>query len=245
MYHIAVCDDEVAICSQIEQMILNYEKLLSDKIEVEVYYSGEELYNFLISGVNYDMIFLDIELKILNGVALGEKIRDELNNENVQIVFISGKQGYAMELFKIRPLNFLVKPLSAEKIINVVKKGIELSNKLDQYFTYKQGHSTKKKLIQNILYFESMDRQVKMYTTTSEEIIFYGSLSEIFIQVENFQFLNIHKSYLVNYNHIIEFNYDHLVMSNKIALPISQSKRKEVRKIQITIEKENMKNGII
>lgn len=243
MFHIAVCDDELAICSQIEQIIINNNKLLSNKLEVDVFYTGEDLYKYLISGSNYDMIFLDIELKLLNGVALGEKIRNELNNENVQIVFISGKQGYAMELFKIRPLNFLVKPLNEEKIIQVVEKGIKLLNKSNQYFTYKQGHSTKKILLEDILYFESMDRQVIMHTTASEEV-FYGSLSDIFMQVEQYPFLNIHKSYLVNYKHIIEFNYDYLIVSNLTNLPISQSKRKEIRKIQITIEKENMKNDI-
>ncbi len=237
MYHIAVCDDELAICSQIEQIIINNNKLLSNKVEVDVFYTGEDLYKYLFSGVNYDMIFLDIELKLLNGVALGEKIRNELNNENVQIVFISGKQGYAMELFEIRPLNFLVKPLDAEKIIQVVEKGIKLLKKSNQYFTYKQGQSTKKILLQDISYFESIDRQVKMITV-EEEIIFYGSLSEIFLQLEKYHFFYIHKSFLVNFNHVIEYNYENLVMSNKTVLQISQSRRKSVRAIQIKLEKE-------
>lgn len=244
MYTIAVCDDEMLICSQIEQVIIDSQKLLSNKIDIDVYYSGEELYDFLLSGIKYDMIFLDIELELLNGVSLGEKIREELNNENVQIVFISGKQGYAMELFKIRPFNFLVKPLSVEDIINVVDKGIKLSNKLNQYFIYKQGHIIKKILIQNIIYFESLDRKVKLYTSASDEV-FYGSLSEVYKQVEKYQFLKIHKSFLVNYNQIIEFYYDHLLLSNMSNLPISQSKRKEVRKIQMVIERENTENGII
>ncbi len=237
MYRIAICDDETAVCSQIEQMIIDYGKSISEKLEIDVYYSGEELCKFLRSGAEYDILFLDIEFKQLNGVEIGEKIREELRNETVQIVYISGKQSYAIELFNIRPLNFLIKPLESDKVIKTLKKGMELSEKKHKYFAYRQGHITKKMLIEEILFFESVNRQVKM-TTSAEKIVFYGSLSDIFSQLQACQFFYIHKSYLINYHHVIEFSYDHLVMSDKTVLPISQSRRKEVRDLQIKIEKE-------
>ncbi len=237
MYRVVICDDEIEICSQIEQMIIDYSKSISVEIEIDVYYSGEELCKFLSSGIEYDILFLDIEFKQMNGVEIGEKIRNELRNETMQIVYISGKQSYAIELFNVRPLNFLIKPLEFEKITKVLKKAMELSAKKYKYFTYKQGHNTNKKLIEDILYFESINRQVKM-TTSAGEIIFYGSLSDIFSQLQACQFFYIHKSYLINYNHVIEFSYDYLVMSDKTVLPISQSRRKEIRDLQITIEKE-------
>ncbi|SHI20049.1 two component transcriptional regulator, LytTR family [Sporobacter termitidis DSM 10068] len=237
MYRVAICDDEMTICAQVERMIMDYGKSISEEMEIDVYCSGEELCKFLRSGAEYDILFLDIEFKQLNGVEIGEKIRNELGNETMQIVYISGNQSYAIELFNIRPLNFLIKPLESDKVINVLKKGMELSAKKCKYFTYKQGHVTKKKLIEDILYFESINRQVKM-TASAEAVVFYGSLSAIFSQLQACRFFYIHKSYLINYNHVIEFSYDHLVMSDKTVLPISQSKRKEVRDLQIKIEKE-------
>ncbi len=237
MYRVVICDDEIEICSQIEQMIMNYSKSISVEMEIDVYYSGEELCKFLSSGTEYDILFLDIEFKQMNGVEIGEKIRNELRNETMQIVYISGNQSYAIELFNIRPFNFLIKPLEFDKIIKVLKKAMELSAKKYKYFTYKQGHNTNKKLIEDILYFESINRQVKM-TTSAEEIVFYGSLSDVFSQLQACQFFYIHKSYLINYNHVIEFSYDYLVMSDKTVLPISQSRRKAIRDLQITIEKE-------
>lgn len=237
MYRIAVCDDEIAVCSKVEQIIIDYGKSISEKMEIDVYYSGEELCKFLRSGAEYDILFLDIEFKQLNGVEIGEKIRNELRNETIQIVYISGKQNYALELFNIRPLNFLIKPLESDKVIKTLKKGMDLSEKKLKYFTYRQGHITKKKLIEDILFFESVNRQVNM-TTSTEKIVFYGSLSDIFSQLQACQFLYIHKSYLINYNQVIEFSYDYLIMSDNTVLPISQSKRKEVRDLQIKFEKE-------
>lgn len=239
MYYIAVCDDEEIVCSQIEDTILDYGKSICETIEIDVFYSGEELYKFLKEGSCYDMIFLDIELKMLNGVELGVKIRDELKNESVQIIYVSAKEDYAMELFKIRPMNFIIKPIDAETIRKVFEKGMELLNKSCQCFYFKQGHLIKKKPIKDILYFESMNRQVKMVTLEGE-IIFYGSLSDIYYKLKEYHFFYIHKSFLVNYNHIIEFGYEQIVMSNKIILPISQSKRKGIREMQLRFEEEGL-----
>ncbi len=237
MYRIAICDDEKAICYQIEQTILDYKNTMLEEIEVDVYYSGEELYKSLSNGNEYDILFLDIEFKQVNGVKIGEKIREELKNETIQIVYISGRQSYAMELFNIRPLNFLVKPLDSDRLIKVLKKGMDLLSKKYLYFTYKQGHNIKKIPLGNILYFESINRQVRMKTVT-DEIIFYGSLATISSQLKGNHFYYTHKSYLVNFNHVIEFGYEQLMISDKTLLPISQSKRKKVREIQLIMEKE-------
>lgn len=73
MFRIAICDDEPIICSQIERIILDYGRKISHNIDVDVYFSDEELYRFLEDGIYYDMIFLDIELKKLNGIGVGKK----------------------------------------------------------------------------------------------------------------------------------------------------------------------------
>ncbi len=235
MFKICICDDDTVVCSEIENIILNYSTSISEKIDVEVFWSGEELYDHIKCGNYFDMIFLDIELKKLNGIELGKIIRNEMKNEITQIVYISSKENYAMELFEVRPLNFLIKPVDDTKVIEMVNKAMELLNRLDFYFKYKQGRNFFRKEIKDIIYFESDNRQVKMVTTT-DEITFYGTLSEIHSQLEPHKFFFIHKSYLVNYYHVAESYYDKLVMTNSQILSISQSKRAEVRKLQLKYE---------
>lgn len=239
MFTIAICDDEIKICSQIEKIILNFNKKISQIISVEMYTSGEELYKYLKNGTRYDLLLLDIELQLLSGVEIGYKIRNEMRDDITQIVYISSKDSYAMDLFEVRPLNFLIKPITEEKIVYVIEKAMELSNKLNKFFSYKKNHNYCKRPIKDILYFESIDRQIKM-VTIDEVIIFYGSLEKIFLEIEKYLFIYIHKSYVVNYFHVIEFRYQELKMSNKDILPISQSKRKSVRQLQLKLEKEEI-----
>ena len=114
-FKIAVCDDEQIICSTMYNKLQNLSKSKSVIFEIDCFTSGEELCDE-IKHTNYDLLFLDIELPKMNGVAVGQYIRETLKNETIQIAYISSKQEYAMELFEMRPINFLVKPLSEKQI---------------------------------------------------------------------------------------------------------------------------------
>lgn len=240
MYRIAICDDEPVICSQIERIVLDYGRKMFQNIDVDVYFSGEELCKYLENETYYDMIILDIELKKLNGIDAGRRIRNELKNEAVLIVYISGKDTYAMELFDVRPMHFLVKPITTERILKVLEKGLELSSKLCQTFQYQKGHHICKVALKDILYFESLDRKIRMVTNEGEEI-FYGALADIFSKIGKYGFFSCHKSYLVNYHHVIKFEYEKLTMKDGESLSISQPKRKSVRAMQMRLEMEGVK----
>ena len=61
------------------------------------------------------MLFLDIELITTDGIQVGKFIREELKNLETTIIYISSKSSYAMQLFQVQPLGFLIKPLEVEK----------------------------------------------------------------------------------------------------------------------------------
>lgn len=228
MLRIAICDDEKIICRQLEDILLKIEDIINQEVDVDVYYSGEELCNYLYSGNHYDLIFLDIELNEINGVEVGKRIRNELNDELTQIVFISGNESYAMELFEVRPLNFLIKPFDKAKIESVLLKALKLLDKENNFFEYKNGNINFSVNIKDVIYFESHGRKVNI-VLSNEKKNFYGKLSTVEEQISNQDFIMIHKSYLINLNHCIEYTYEYVKMSNKEVLTISQNNRKSVR----------------
>ena len=65
--------------------------------------------------------------------------------------------------------------------------------------------------------------------TVEGEGQFYGKLEEVLAQVAKYQFIQIHKSYVVSYNQITQFKYEAVILSNGESLPISQSRRKDIR----------------
>lgn len=239
MYRVAICDDEQLICSKIENVVLKYATEINEKIETQVFYSGEELCKFLDIGDGFDLIFLDIEMKMLNGIEVGRKIRDEMDNQITQIVYVSGKENYYRELFDVRPMHFLKKPIEDKEIIQDIRLAMKLSDKIGGIFNYKKGHEVNRIEVKKILYFESNNREVRIVTTEGEET-FYGKLSDVFKQVAKHHFMFIHKSFIVNYLFITKFKHDEVTMTNSEVLPISQSRRKMIRKLQMKFEKEGI-----
>jgi DNA-binding LytR/AlgR family response regulator len=63
----------------------------------------------------------------------------------------------------------------------------------------------------------------------NQEIAFYDHLDRIYSELRYDKFLYVHKSYLVNYNNIVEVSAKKLIMSNGEVIPISQSRRKNVK----------------
>lgn len=240
MFWIAICDDDNNICTYIEKTIITYkEKNLLD-LDVEVFLSGEELCNFIKKEHSFDLIFFDIELKGISGIQAANFIRTEICDQTALYVYISGKEDCFKEMIETRPMGFIHKPLDTDKIITYVSDAMKLSDILDKSFRYKKGHIPSKKNVKNIIYFESNGREIKMVTIDGIES-FYGKLSDIYARVCKYRFMNIHKSYIVNYYHVNDFKYEEVIMSNGVHLPISQLKRKEIRRMQIDYELEDCK----
>lgn len=228
MLRIGICDNERSICSRLEQMLADIAEETRQEWEMQVFSTGESLTEHLREGKFFDVLFLDIELPRINGIEVGKMLRYELGNEATKIVFISGKESYAMELFMIRPVDFLIKPLECTRLAVTMERVRYLIERGTQIFEYKNGYYSYKLPIRDILYFESSGKKISI-TTEQEERQFYGKLSDVETQLGGRGFLFVHKSYLVNYAHVIEYQYESVTMSNRVALPISQNRRKDVR----------------
>lgn len=236
MFNIAICDDEIKICSQIEGYLEIVQKKLNIKINIQLYYNEEVLIDELLNGLSYNLIFLDIELITTDGINVGNIIRGRLNDEFTQIAYISGNSNYALQLFDTNPINFLVKPLKYEDIEKVIIRFLKLNNVWSETFTYKTYQDIHNIRISNIMYFKRNRRQIHIYFYDDFNDVFYGSFDKICSQLKKNQFILTHKSYLVNYKYIKEFHTNSVILINGDIIPISQSQRKSVKEQFLEIE---------
>ena len=227
MYRVGICDDDKILCSLLEAQIQRLSAELLTKFEIEVWYSGESLECDLKKGAELDIIFLDIELLQKNGIEIGTFIRDEMEDTDTHIVYISSKQGYAMELFKVQPLEFLVKPISAVRLKEVLERSMKRKKYAESCFEYQRGSRIFRVSIKEILYFMSMDKKVLMIKKDGQEE-FYGKLKNVMEQLPA-GFLMIHQSYVIHQEYVSEYSYESIKMMNGDVLSVSKPYRKEVR----------------
>ncbi len=231
MINIAICDDDEQVRISVEEMIREHFKAQNIKGHLEVYFSADKLLGDLNGGSSYDLIFLDIEMEGISGIELGRIIREKKKDEFTKIVYISHQEEYAMDLFKIRPMDFLVKPVAYKDVIFNIDKSIEIIGEQSQMFRFAYEKVMKTIPIKDIIYFESSNRQINMYTVDGI-IHFYEKLEDVEKRVDERYFWRIHKSYLINSLHAEKFEYTKANMSNGIKLSISQKYRSDVRQFQ-------------
>ncbi len=238
MLRIAICDDEETITSYLEKMILDYYAVRNMKAEIDVFNSGESLLDFTISEHGFDLIFLDIELKELNGVAVGKKIRKDLDDYVSKIVYISSKTGYELELFNVQPLNFLQKPIAPNRVYECIDLAEKLTLNEGKVFEYSVGGNTRKVQLSEILYFEAKNRQVAIVTTAGTDT-FYGKISKIKEELP-YTFCLCHQSYIINFDKVAEFSRRKVIMSGGAELPVSRTYEINIQKLLMTQETEKL-----
>lgn len=227
MLHILVCDDELNICEEIRETLMEDALKYQEQVEVDTFSSGEELLEYLRGGGDGDLLFLDILLPDKSGVQTGTKIRDQFCNEKMQIIFISAYEQYAMQLFQVRPFDFLVKPFTREKILAVFEKYIEKYWNGMQYFEYMVGGSREKILLSEIYYFMCEGRKV-IIVTDKGKTAFYGRMKDIHASLTARGFWSVHMSFIVNVKFVKRFRENEVVMCDGSVIPISYKYKKEV-----------------
>ena len=220
-----ICDDDPKFCDMLCQALQNYLHNTNIDADIHIYLTGEDLCESF-AQTHFDLIFLDIELTGINGVGVGQMLRQM--SQDVQIIYVSSKEEYAMQLFRNRPFDLLVKPVTQGRLNALMDEYFRVFPPEDRYFSYTVDRQKAEIAVSRILYFESIRKQLRMVTAEGD-ILIYGKLSDILALRFSRQFLRIHQSFLVNTQHIAAFRYGEITLTNGTVLPISRSYQNAVR----------------
>lgn len=231
MIRVAVCDDAREVVMQLKDYLLEYQELKGQRLDIKSFYNAEDLFDYLKKN-DCDLILLDIELVKMNGVELGRLIRNELNDHSTQIVYISAKNSYDRQLFDVQPLNFLPKPIDKNKLFKSIDLTAFLMKGKERVFVFENKPRIYRIKLNDILYFESSDHYYKV-VTMSGTYEFKSTLSEIMEQISDSRLIQVHRSYIINYDNSVQTKYEEVIMSNSERIPISRDRRKAVKKLFI------------
>ena len=221
---IGICDDEQLTCSELENYINEIFECKDDEAEIYVWNSGEALKKDISNGVKIDILFLDIELLDSNGIELGKYIRNYMKNMSMNIVYISSMTEYAMELFKIHPYDFVVKPFDKNEIENLIDEMCGYYKQDNKHFKYCVYGKTNMVMMRDIKYFESRGRHIIINLVDNQSIQYVGQLKNE-IKKLPLNFVEIGKSYIINLKHMKECHVSYVVMDDGKELGISRAYR--------------------
>lgn len=115
MIRIAAVDDEQHVLERFERIVHKI-----DEFELcGVFESGEQLLSYLTEHP-LDAVFLDIEMTEVDGLQLSQRILDL--NENIDIIFVTAFNQYAVEAFELQAIDYIMKPLTEERLRKTAKR---------------------------------------------------------------------------------------------------------------------------
>lgn len=213
---IAVCDDEelfrIEFKSVLDKVLINAE------YDIDTFSGGSSLYEAFLKNP-FDLVFLDIEMPGIDGITLAKRLRAV--SENVQIVFLTSHIEYALEGYEVNALRYLVKPVDMNKLSEVLKYIQDKKNNSRQIMIKQEGEDIVIDL-SDIIYMESMDKNVRIVTSKSEYITRYN-ISDYEEELKNSGFLRIHRGYLISLSKVKKIVKNDVVMDGDISLPVSRS----------------------
>ena len=223
---IAVCDDEEKFRLQAKEMI---EKLTNSiDIVVDAYEDGRKLIERFESNP-YDVLFLDIEMPLRDGITLAKKVR--AMSENVYIVFLTGHVEYALEGYEVNALRYLTKPVQEDKLREVLRFVMDKNTSKRQLLIKEEGEEILLN-VSDIVYAEAQNQYVMIFTADSEEHLIRYNLGDLEEELKNDGFFRIHRGYLVSLAKVKKLVKNDVLIeagSEEISLPVSRSNVKSLK----------------
>ncbi|RYG21842.1 MAG: response regulator transcription factor [Chitinophagaceae bacterium] len=226
-YKCIIIDDESHAIEGLERYI----GTLPELEVVKTYSDSLIALKEIVNGPNVDIIFLDVDMPVINGLELAKEIGRKTN----KLIFTTGHTEYAYEAFESHADAYLLKPFSLGKFTITINKLFpdqsdnenvlfsHGSEKSDDFFFVK-SKSERLKLIKirfdDVVAVESKMNYLLIFTL-KDEFLTYISLSEISkTLLMHPQFIQPHRSFIINRNHIesIEGNTIKMVSNLKIAI---------------------------
>ena len=225
MLNIAICESNVISIKKIEESILI---TLFDECEfnIDLFTDSLSLIQSFQNGSEYDLVFIDTELKDTNGIKTAAQIRN--TDIHVEIVFLAGDDSFVFDGYRFRAFDYMIKPVSMSRLAELFRRYFFYHSNAEDYFLYKVGNKVERIKTNSILYFYSTGRIVSV-VTTAEKIEFYAKLDAIEESLSEKDFVRIHQSYLVNKNYVKRIEHTEILLDNKYSLPISRNRQKYVK----------------
>ncbi|MCR5541252.1 MAG: LytTR family DNA-binding domain-containing protein [Ruminococcus sp.] len=214
---IAICDDQMAMHTELKKHLENYAQKRNLIMIYNDYTNGFDL----ISSQNeYDIIFMDYQMAEIDGLETARQIRKK--NTDTTIIFLTSFPDIVFDTFEVNAYRFLVKPIDDKKLESALDSFLA-DNDESNYILIKTDDSNKKININDIIYIEASDKYCNIRTNEGT-VLFKKTLSEIEKMLPEDKFFRCHRTYLVGFRHIVSHTSTDILFDNKERALISRVK---------------------
>lgn len=208
---IAICDDQETFAERLKNLITE------ECGEIHIFNYGKDL---LQSGINFDIVLLDIEMPGIDGLSVAAELFSR--NKRTLLLFITSHREYSTKGYEFRAFRYVLKSEPDEFIRRNIQDAINEYKNYDFYITVNYKGTVAKVLSTQIVYAESFGHTVTIHTE-DKDYIGQNKFKDICSLLSPHGFVQCHKSYIVNMRYIetVEKNIC-INTTNGIKIPIGR-----------------------
>ncbi|MDD4402346.1 MAG: LytTR family DNA-binding domain-containing protein [Desulfitobacteriaceae bacterium] len=215
-----MCDDDSQELAKISSFIDTYRQKKNVLLTYKTFQSATELVSTIKSG-DYDILFLDILMPGLSGMQAAHEIR--VLDGVAKIVFLTSSPEFAVESYRVKAYDYILKPVSKEKLYQMLDTLITEEQKPQEGLMVKTQKGMAFILFSRLAFVEVMHKTLFFHLTD-------GSVREVNSTLAAFEdkllsrpeFVKVHRSYLVNLWQVSELRSKELVTHAGKTVPISR-----------------------
>lgn len=194
--------------------------------------SALEAFN-VINEQDIELIFLDINMPEISGLSFAKSI-----NRNIKIIFTTAYREYAVDGFDLQAVDYLLKPISFERLLQSVKKYLDENQSVVSGNTINESQEkanhffvrSERKMIkisyEDILYIESISDYIKI-NMKGKSVVTRETITNIEAKLPKSEFIRTHRSFLIAISAIESFTSEFVEIADH-QIPISRSYKEDV-----------------
>lgn len=224
MTKIAFCDDDISVLNELCMLVEQYRVERNEKINYTAFHSPLELLHEIEHGTRYDILFLDVLMPGENGIDAAAEMRTY--DSNMKIIFLTSSAEFAVQSYMVDAWFYQLKPIGKESFFHLMESVLsdckkEQTNSL--ILLCKTGIARVK--LWQLEYCEVLHRTLFLHLTSGKVLESVGSLDNLEHQLKPYGgFLRVHRSFLVNLEHVQNISYKAVTMSCMAEIPIPRGK---------------------
>lgn len=221
MVRITIVEDDPADLARLTDCLRQYEAEQEERFDVKSFSNPSDFLSTYRSDC--DLIFMDIELPLFNGVDVARQLREI--DSVVTLVFITNMEQYAVNGYEVDALDFVVKPINYYRFSSMLRKALRSIDRRGEKEVIVQSSGAITRLRASQIRYVEIRDHLLIYYTDQGKIESWGKLADVEAELADHHFARCSSSHLVNLRHVIS------VVGNDVdvagtKLPISQRRRK-------------------
>lgn len=242
MLKIAVCDDEGSDREKVCDLIRQFGRGYAREFDIQQFESGEQ---FLRSGYEPDILFLDVVMYEKDGIQTGTEMKKRYPDA-ITIYITNFSEHMSDAVNRIHAYGYLKKPVTEEGLFPVLTDAVQrmAESKRKRHVTFlTENHTVLELQAKEIFYFEYINRKIKIVARDGTHLCAPEKIGGIAKRMKPYGFAMSHQSFVVNLYQVELIEGQMLVMKNGDKVYLAQKRASAVRRQLMQLAGEALGEG--